>query len=436
MTPSVLEDVKAARPCLWVNPSYQPDSDPAALADLTTAQSDWARLSPLLKTLFPELVETQGQITSELLQVDALKSALGYDAAEYGRVFIKADHALPVAGSIKARGGLFEVLMTAYRQAVEAGMLQDTGDVRFLASPEAKQFFATRTIAVGSTGNLGLSVGIAARALGYRAIVHMSCDAKAWKIARLEALGVEVVLHDSDYNSAVAAAREAARKDPLAYFVDDEDSELLFRGYSAAAVELRDQLATFGVQIDATTPLFLYLPCGIGGAPGGVAYGASGLFGANVHPFFVEPVQAPSALCQMMSGLSENVSVYDFGLNNKTEADGMAVATMSHLVAEKMQHRLAGVFTAEDDNLFRWLALAKQTEGLKLEPSATAGFCGPAFLTNSAHGAAFQARHLSDVDISRAVHVIWTTGGSFVPDDQFDLFYDQGLVLLNTPHNV
>ncbi|NKF31846.1 pyridoxal-phosphate dependent enzyme, partial [Pseudomonas sp. BGM005] len=127
-----------------------------------------------------------------------------------------------------------------------------------------------------------------------------------------------------------------ADADPTIYFVDDEQSRHLFLGYRAAASELASQLDERGITIDDENPLFLYLPCGIGGAPGGVAFGAKAIFGDHVHPFFVEPVQSPCALVHMMSGSQELVSVYDVGLTNKTEADGMAVARMSAFVAEVM----------------------------------------------------------------------------------------------------
>ncbi|ANT63514.1 D-serine ammonia-lyase (plasmid) [Salipiger sp. CCB-MM3] len=424
---TLLQRLRAAEPVLWTNPGYAPQTDPQAMADVMGAKAAWARFAPLMAELWPELAPS-GVIRSTLTDIADLRPALGYDAPEYGTLLVKGDHALPVAGSVKARGGVFEVLSIAVSQARGAELLYDGEDIEKLAGDDARAFFGERRIAVGSTGNLGLSVGIAARALGYKATVHMSHDAKEWKVARLQSLGVEVVQHETDYSQAVAAAREIAARDPLTHFVDDEDSLLLFKGYSAAAAELKEQLAEQGISIGPDRPLILYLPCGIGGAPGGIAHGARGVFGPDVHPFFVEPVQAPSALVQMREGLGRETSVYELGLSNRTEADGMAVATMSQLVAERMQRRLAGVFTVGDDDLFRWLALA-ETKGLRLEPSAASGFGGPQMLMNTHEGRAFRAMHMPTVDPARAVHVIWTTGGAFVPEEQYQGFVAKGRAL-------
>ena len=428
------DDVLAARPTLWVNLAYRAgaigdEALPIRPEQVDEAQRNWKRLAPLLETCFPELKATGGAIRSDLVELKGLWDALGYAAPEFGTIFVKADSALPVAGSIKARGGVYEVFLFAEQLAKSEGFLKDGEDIRQLAEPEAKAFFSRYTIAVGSTGNLGLSVGIAARALGFKATVHMSSDAKAWKVERLTRLGVEVVRHEADYTIAVENARLVAESDPTIYFVDDEQSRQLFLGYSVAAFELAGQLDARGIVVDADHPLFLYLPCGIGGAPGGATYGAKKVFGDHVHCFFVEPVQSPCALVHLMSGSEELVSVYDVGLTNKTEADGMAVARMSAFVATVMRHMLAGVFTVADDDLLRWLLLAHETQGIRLEPSATAGLAGPHFVVKHPQGRAFCKQRGIGQTLPQATHVVWTTGGSFVPQEQFEAFLKQAATL-------
>lgn len=423
-------DVLAARPTLWLNPDLQANgisspSLPVRPLQVAEAEANWDRLAPVLQKLFPELHSTGGKICSDLVAAGALAAGLGHDEGKSGRLFVKADGALPVAGSIKARGGLYEVAMHAERMArdhgIVSGQLMDG-----ILTEAARTLFGQHTVAVGSTGNLGLSVGIVARALGFKAVVHMSSDAKAWKVERLQRLGVDVVQHTGDYTAAVERARTEAESDPSIYFVDDERSQHLFFGYSAAARELAEQLAVAGVQVDAKHPLFIYLPCGIGGAPGGVTYGAKAVFGDNVHCFFVEPVQSPCALVHMMSGSKNLVSVYDVGLTNRTEADGMAVPRMSAFVADVMRPLLSGVFTVADDDLFFWLTLAKQQLGMQLEPSATASFAGPNFVAHSPVGQNYLSTHGLENNLAGATHILWATGGSFVPAEQFDLFMQHG----------
>ncbi|MBS0450014.1 MAG: D-serine ammonia-lyase [Proteobacteria bacterium] len=424
--------LREATPTLWINPdrlerSLIDRSKTIAPKDIEDARARFVRFRPLLQVLFPELRASGGVIESPLLAAPTLQAALGLPLA-HGQLLIKADHSLQVAGSIKARGGIHEVLEFAEELAQRNGLLEG-GNYASLANESARAVFRRHQVAVGSTGNLGLSIGIVASALGFRTVVHMSADAKEWKKERLRKRDVLVIEHDGDYADAVAAGRRQAESEPLCHFVDDENSSSLFLGYSAAAGHLREQLELLGVKVDADHPLFVYLPCGVGGAPGGIAFGLAHYFGKHVHCFFAEPTQSPCFLARMLARDGEHPSVYDVGLTNRTEADGLAVPRASELAAVLMRPIVAGVFTVEDETMFRHLRLAHTTEQLRIEPSASVGFGGPAMVCESESGRAYLQSHGLSSRMHQATHVIWTTGGLFVPQTEYEEFLARGASL-------
>ena len=246
MSPAISAALSTRTPLLWLNPERgHSDAGSILTPGFDSAERRLQRAVKLMHALFPEADFYDGRVESPLISVPDLQRSLDMpDAA--GKLFIKADHLLPVVGSVKARGGFHEVLAHAEQLAIEAGLLVPGADLVALASPEGRALFASRTISVGSTGNLGLSIGTIAAALGFRAVVHMSHEAKAWKKQELRRRGVEVVEHQCDYASAVEAGRRAAEQDGSDYFIDDEDSTLLLDGYATAASYLAAQLAAVG----------------------------------------------------------------------------------------------------------------------------------------------------------------------------------------------
>jgi len=415
---------------LWVNPGRRPMGAcagelPLGKADVLDAETRLRRFAPLLAELFAELAPAGGVIESDLRPAGAFAERLGKRCgpAPLGEVYVKADHALPVAGSVKARGGIYAVLHFAEKVALESGLLSGRGDdYRKLGRPAARAAFGRYELSTASTGNLGLSVGIVGAALGFGVTVHMSAEAKAWKKRRLRDRGVRVVEHGADYTAACAAARDAARDTPQAHFVDDENSRELLLGYSVAALRLRKQLAAAGAAVDAEHPLLLYLPCGVGGAPGGITLGARLVFRDAVHCFFAEPVEAPCVLLGLLTGRGAGVSVYDAGLALKTEADGLAVSRPSSLVVGLMGPLLDGCYTVRDEQLFRHLAELYDTEGIEVEPSAAAGCAGPEMVLCTQEGRAWQAARGLCGRMAAATHVIWTTGGLFVPAEEHERY--------------
>jgi D-serine dehydratase len=421
--------LRERRPVLWCNPALldgtpteaRVDGRIIGLVDVQAARERFARFAPLLAATFPELRASAGIIESPLSPAPRLQAALGLPP-EHGALWVKADHLLPVAGSIKARGGFHEVLEHAERVARLEGLWGTSGRPEDLATDAARAVFARHTVAVGSTGNLGLAIGVMSAALGFRALVHMSADAKAWKKSRLRQRGVEVVEHPGDYAEACAAGRRDAAVDPRVHFVDDERSLSLLLGYASAVPHLHQQLQAAGRPVDAEHPLFVYLPCGVGGAPAGIAFALKLLFGPAVHCIFVEPVASPCFLLGMTAPAGEPPSVYAFGLDNRTEADGLAVPRASEPALEVMRPLLSGVCTVRDDTLFDHLRLALATESMRVEPSAAAGFSGPAQLLASDAGRDYLERHQLRAHLSRATHLAWTTGGLFVPDHEYEAF--------------
>lgn len=415
---AALACIRRAEPCFWANPPAFATvlDDPLGFA-VEQAEDRLHRATGLLGKLFPALDGQQYPLRSPLRSASKLATTLGEAPALASRHWIKADHELPVAGSVKARGGFHEVIVVAEKIAVEHGLIDPSADLEALAAPAARALFADHTIVVGSTGNLGMGIGLIASALGFRAVIHMSHDAKEWKKQRLRTHGATVIEHAGDYAQAVANGRRSAELDPFAHFVDDEGSVDLFTGYAASARELSGQLRERDIVVDADNPLFVYIPCGVGGAPGGITYGLKRIFGPNVHCIFAEPVQSPAMLVQLIHGMERPTSVYEMGLTNRTEADGLAVGQASQLVAPLMQQRLDAIYTLSDDQLFSLLRADLASDNFGVEPSAAAAYAGPVFLRTPAGQAYLDAAGLR-ATFARATHVMWTTGGSLVPPDE------------------
>ncbi len=432
---NLLDSLKNRIPVVWI-PSRGPVStsitvDSRVRDELLDAEKRLERFGPLLAMLFPELESSGGIIESPLTPVPSMRRSIESFTGEQltGSLMVKEDHALPVAGSVKARGGVYEVLYMTEKIAIENGLLEGSDPFTTLAQPRARRVFSNYTFSVGSTGNLGLSIGLTATALGFNCTVHMSSEARQWKKELLRSKGVDVIEHASDYSAAVAEGRRAAEKDPFNHFVDDEQSLLLFAGYGVAAFRLEKQLSGAGITVDRQHPLFVYLPCGVGGAPGGITFGLRMVFGDAVHCFFVEPVESPCVLLSMMNGFSRPAPVYELGLTNSTDADGLAVSTASLPAGRLVKDMVAGCITVPDDDLFRMLYMLYRSENMKIEPSAAAGLFGASTLSSSQEG----KRYIENLDLymKNSTHIAWTTGGSFLPADEFERFLDRGGSLVN-----
>ena len=381
---------------------------------------------------FPETAKTGGIIESPLAEMEKMRPYLEEEAGGeiQGRLLLKLDSHLPISGSIKARGGIYEVLKHAEDIALASGMLTTEDDYAILMEPRFRELFSQYSIAVGSTGNLGLSIGIMSAKLGFRVTVHMSADARQWKKDLLRSKGVQVVEYADDYSKAVEEGRRQAQGDDHCHFVDDENSKTLFMGYSVAALRLKKQLEEAGIPVDESHPLFVYLPCGVGGGPGGVAFGIKRVFGGAAHCFFAEPTHSPCMLLGLSTGYHDQVCVQDFGIDNRTAADGLAVGRASSFVGRVIQPFLSGSYTVTDERLYQYLAALTDREGIRLEPSALAGMKGPGNLCATPAGRGYLEGEGIASAMGSATHLIWATGGNMVPQGEMAAYYEKGKALL------
>ncbi|EHD2267353.1 D-serine ammonia-lyase [Vibrio cholerae] len=411
----------------WFNPSITRLEEGLSYVglgseDIQDASQRLKRFAPYLAKAFPETAKTNGIIESEVVPISEMQSVLEreYYTPIQGRLLLKKDSHLPISGSIKARGGIYEVLTHAEKLAIEAGLLTESDDYSKLLNEEFRDFFKRFSIAVGSTGNLGMSIGIMSAKLGFSVSVHMSADARAWKKNRLRALGVNVIEYAQDYGVAVAQGRKEAENDPTCFFIDDENSQTLFLGYSVAGERLKKQFDEKGIVVDAQHPLFVYLPCGVGGGPGGVAFGLKMAFGDNVHCIFAEPTHSPCMMLGVHTGLHDAISVQDIGIDNITAADGLAVGRASGFVGRAMERLLDGYLTISDERMYRLLGQLNEAENIQLEPSALAGMIGPIVVTKSVE---YRARmQFDDTVMGNATHLVWATGGGMVPAEEMDSY--------------
>jgi len=429
----LVQELAGLREVFWINPNKIPAAQavagcPLGMQDILGASERLERFAPYLAEAFPETATAGGIIESPIAEIPKMRAFLQEDAGTEipGRLFLKCDNSLPISGSIKARGGIYEVLKLAEDIAVESGMLTYGDDYSILAGEAFRELFSRYSVAVGSTGNLGLSIGIMGAKLGFHVTVHMSADARQWKKDLLREKGVQVIEYQDDYSKAVETGRREAGHTPNCHFIDDENSETLFLGYSVAALRLKKQLAEAHIQADGEHPLFVYLPCGVGGGPGGVAFGLKQVFGDAVHCFFAEPTHSPCMLLGLYTGLYDKVSVQDYGIDNITAADGLAVGRASKFVGRIIEPFLSGCFTVKDERLFRYLAKMIDLESIRLEPSALAGMPGPHNVVSKPSGIAYLKASGIDSVMDGANHLVWATGGNMVPEDEMSKYYERG----------
>ncbi len=260
--------------------------------------------------------------------------------------------------------------------------------------------------------------------IGFKVTVHMSADARAWKKAKLRSHGVTVVEYEQDYGVAVEEGRKAAQSDPNCFFIDDENSRTLFLGYSVAGQRLKAQFAQQGRIVNADNPLFVYLPCGVGGGPGGVAFGLKLAFGDHVHCFFAEPTHSPCMLLGVHTGFTRSDFCSGYWHRQPYRCRWPCGWSRIGLCRAGNGASAGWLLYLSDQTMYDMLSWLAQEEGIRLEPSALAGMAGPQRVCASV---SYQQMHgFSAERLRNATHLVWATGGGMVPEEEMNQYLAKG----------
>ena len=141
----LLDDVRALKELCWRNPKEVPFAEamkncPLSRADVEEAAARLDRFAAYFKVAFPETAPMNGIVESPLKPIPNMKSVLESDCGVTipGDLWIKLDSHLPVSGSIKARGGVYEVLKTAEDIALKEGLITLESDYSLFATDKVR----------------------------------------------------------------------------------------------------------------------------------------------------------------------------------------------------------------------------------------------------------------------------------------------------------
>jgi threonine dehydratase len=221
-----------------------------------------------------------------------------------------------------------------------------------------------RPVICASAGNFGQGVAYAARALGIAALVFASRNANRGKVARMRALGAEVVEVGEDFDDARGASEAAAARGGGHLLVDGEDPRIS-TGAATVALEITDAVAAG----DLPSPAIISIPVGNGALINGIG----SWLRAAAPGCRVMGVQAEGAAAMTLSWRAgrpiDTPSAATF-------ADGIAARIAIPAAVGLMSGRVDEMRIVSDDTLRATQAELTTELGITVEGAAAASWAG------------------------------------------------------------
>ena len=245
---------------------------------------------------------------------------------------VKHENHLPI-GAFKVRGGVNLVA-------------QLSGDER------------SRGVISASTGNHGQSIAYAARLFGVRAIICVPEGANPVKLASMQALGAEIVVHGRDFDEAREHCAQLAAEHGYRY-IHSGDEPHLIAGVATATLELLEDEPAIDVII---------VPIGGGSGAAGACIAAKAVR-AGIEVIGVQSEAAPAAY----RSWQERALVED---RMETFAEGLATRVAFELPQRIMWEQLDDFILVSDDEIRSAIVTMIETTRNLVEAAGAAPLAG------------------------------------------------------------
>jgi threonine dehydratase len=253
--------------------------------------------------------------------------------------------------------------------ALKTENLQRTGSFKLrgaLAKLAALGDRCAGGVVTASAGNHGQALAYAARARGVRCEVFMPQQAPIAKVEAATGLGAEVHLVGSTFEESLAAARERAERDQLAFVHPFNDPEVI-AGQGSVGLELLSQVPDVSNVI---------VPVGGGGLASGVAIALKSLR-PEIRVIGVQVATCAPFPASLEAG--EPVAV-DSAL---TIADGIAVKRPGELTLALIKRWVDEIVVVAEDDVGEAMVFLLERAKLVVEGAGAVGVA--ALLSGSAH---------------------------------------------------
>ena len=221
-----------------------------------------------------------------------------------------------------------------------------------------------RAVVCASAGNFGQGIAYAARASGVPAVVFVSRNANRAKIARMRALGAEVVEAGEDFDGARAAA-VSFLADANAELVVDGDDPRISTGAATLALEVTDAVAAGSLP----SPVVASVPVGNGALINGVG-GWLKEAAPRCRIVGVQAAAAPAMTLSWRAGQAVDTETA------ATYADGIAARVAIPRAVELMAGRVDDMLLISEDALRSAQAELTTELGITVEGAAAASWAG------------------------------------------------------------